>query len=494
MLNKVFLIFISFFSLASQAFSLVLEAQVEGDRDSNFIDAQFRLWVPDHLPLTNSPAPETVLCYISGSGMNALGLADDAQWQTLASRLNAYFLTIHFRDTSSGKSWHLAEVGTGQALIDALKTFSKKAGIPELETMPLALVGLSTGGQYAYHWACWKPEQVRCFITFKGGHHQERYQPQVLKVPALWVTGSEDMEFRQKNIQTVFKIHQAAGAPWILVVEPKMGHASDKVSSLIESYLRSVLKNNGDGDLEKKNSFGSVLDDFLKGTDSPLLKPLPMNAKPLPDYATINVASLDFGECPSGAKPKPLEIILEQKLGAPSWNRVVLADQDQCWEVLSSTQEVGKATFSLRFKPRLEPVLGLTKTEARFRFYKGEKQHLGGINLPATVRVTGDVVVTPLSLYFGSLSGQEKLKKNLTIKSKGNHPIKWKTALSRMPAYLQVKVLKQTNEALILSCELDPAQARLVSENGNLGDPLELCVFSNQQWMIKVPLIFSVSP
>jgi len=494
------------------AFS-VLESQIEGHSTDNFHDAQFRLWTPQTTSTpTQNPEPKTpnsILCFISGSGMNALGLADDPGWQKLATNLNAHLLMAHFRDSGSRKAWHQAEAGSGQALLDALKDLSLQSRSPGLAKLPIFFVGLSTGGQYAYHWASWKPEQTGCFITLKGGMHREVLQPQILGIPSLWVTADGDMAFRQKNIKTVFARHKEAGAHWTLAVEPKAGHESENASRLIQPYLFMVNKT---ADIQKRETFRQVStatlrddvrsgrdarapseDDFLKllrdfeeGKSLEAWPQLAMNSKALPEYANVSPASLDFGTCESGQGSASMEIQVSAHEKSPGWDRVELADPDKLWEVVEAKGSSSPKMFRMNLKPLPELPLGLFKTSARFRFYQGKTLLLGGMNVPALVRISGDVEAKPRSLYLGVLSNSQSVVKELTLKSRSGRTPVWMGAVSELPKEIQIKPLTSADGSLVLKCIFLP-ELPMESASGIL----RLKFKTDREWVIQIPYMGS---
>jgi len=178
----------------------VYEWQIEGGPEDNFNEAQFRLWMPQRDPV------EGILVVVLGGNMFALHLADDVGWQNLAKELNYGLLALNFTDASNGKTWSTVEGGSGKASNEGLSKLSAMAHSEELSQVPMALVGLSTGGQFAYHFALWKPARVSTFITMKGGFHRLPLTGDNLSMPGLIIRGSNDLDYRKANLNEIHRI------------------------------------------------------------------------------------------------------------------------------------------------------------------------------------------------------------------------------------------------------------------------------------------------
>src|SRR5262249_47948701 len=115
--------------------------------------------------------------------------------------------------------------GTGQALLNALKTFAARSKHPELAEAPLLLWGMSAGGQFNYEFVPWKPERVIAFVVNKGGIYYTALTSQAARnVPGMLFVGGKDMEFRTNTITGLFAVNRRAGALWALADEPSVGH------------------------------------------------------------------------------------------------------------------------------------------------------------------------------------------------------------------------------------------------------------------------------
>ena len=132
--------------------------------------------------------------------------------------------------------------GSGQALLDALKTFSRRTGRAELASAPVFLWGMSAGGQFNYEFVAWKPDRVAGFVVNKGGaYYSDVLAPEARDVPGLFFVGGKDLAFRQDAIRRLFRINRQAGANWTLIEEPTVGHEIGRSAEIAREFFASIL-------------------------------------------------------------------------------------------------------------------------------------------------------------------------------------------------------------------------------------------------------------
>jgi dienelactone hydrolase len=135
-----------------------------------------------------------------------------------------------------------ASKGSGQALLDALAAFAARSGRTEVATAPMALWGMSAGGQFNYEFAAWKPERVIAFVVNKGGIYYSALVPRAAReVPALLFVGDTDLAFRTSAIAGLFAMNRRAGALWALVTEPGTAHAVGRSRDLGAMFFADVM-------------------------------------------------------------------------------------------------------------------------------------------------------------------------------------------------------------------------------------------------------------
>ncbi len=116
---------------------------------SNYDKAEFRLWYP------NAPKGlRAVVVLVPGSNGDGRAQVDDQVWQAFATKHQLALVGVRLTDKPHDQSFieHYVNVsqGSGQAFLDALTAFARKAQHPELATAPLLLWGMSAGGEFNY--------------------------------------------------------------------------------------------------------------------------------------------------------------------------------------------------------------------------------------------------------------------------------------------------------------------------------------------------------
>lgn len=208
---------------------------------ANFDKAEFRLWVPPSMPKVRA-----VLVLVPGSNGDGRPMAEDAFWQTFATKHGLAIMACRFTDTPHDQSFLEDYVqvsnGSGQALLDALTALAGASKHPEIAAAPLLMWGMSAGGQVDYEFAAWKPERVIAFVVNKGGVYYSALVPRAARnVPALLFVGEKDLDFRINTIQGLFAVNRRGGALWAYVVEPDTAHAVGRSRDLGAMFFEDVL-------------------------------------------------------------------------------------------------------------------------------------------------------------------------------------------------------------------------------------------------------------
>jgi poly(3-hydroxybutyrate) depolymerase len=208
---------------------------------ANYDKAEFRLWVPPGLARARA-----VLVLVPGSNGDGRPMAEDAFWQSFATKQRLAIVACRFTDKPHEQSFLEDYVamsgGSGQALIDAVSSLARKSNHPEIATAPFLMWGMSAGGQVDYEFAAWKPERVIAFVVNKGGVYYSALVPRAARsVPALLFVGEKDLAFRINTIAGLFAVNRRAGALWAYVVEPDTAHAVGRSRGLGAMFFEDVL-------------------------------------------------------------------------------------------------------------------------------------------------------------------------------------------------------------------------------------------------------------
>jgi hypothetical protein len=223
----------------------------------NYDQAHFRLWFPD-----DPGTLRGVLIAASGSNLDSRPWITQDTWPEIAKRRNidarpsiwqdiatrhglallGLHLTDHPHDQMFIEEYCDVRRGSGQALLDALTKLAHQSDHPELADAPLALWGISAGGQYGYEFACWRPELTITFTLNKGGVYYTALAPRATRqIPALLYIGLEDSPFRTDIVKGIHSMNRRADALWALTPEPGAGHAVARSLELSELYLDEVI-------------------------------------------------------------------------------------------------------------------------------------------------------------------------------------------------------------------------------------------------------------
>ena len=224
----------------------------------------------------------------------------------------------------------LVDKGSGDAILEAIKTLANQVGRPDLAEAPLVIYGRELmGSAFAYNMAQWKPERVACALAMKGGAFFSIEPTEAsVKVPLLILKGEYDDSWRQWELEPteddqggrIDPPHEAANRfrstvamrpNWTLTVEPRgTSDFSPMTEMLGRSFIDAVIAQRFGGgtfadmhpdiaylgNLEEKSvknmpddlielgpeqtwlpdqKFGSVWRQFLEGTLEPPPPPRP---------------------------------------------------------------------------------------------------------------------------------------------------------------------------------------------------------------------------
>jgi dienelactone hydrolase len=209
---------------------------------ANFDKADFRLWLPENVGPVRALA-----ILVPGSNGDGRAQVDDPFWQEFAVAHHIGLVGVHLTDKPHDQMFieHYVDVskGSGQALVDALASFAKKANHPEIATAPVLLWGMSAGGEFNYEFAAWKPERVVAFVVNKGNVYYTALAPDAARrVPGVLFTGEKDLAFRVDAIAGLFAINRRAGALWAYAQEPGVGHEVAHSREFAAVFFDEMLK------------------------------------------------------------------------------------------------------------------------------------------------------------------------------------------------------------------------------------------------------------
>ena len=201
--------------------------------------AMFHLWLPDQAGPVRG-----VAVVLDGINVDGRHLAGRAQWQNFARDHSLALVACYFKtdDLSTGLTYSQAEYGSGRALLAGLAALGKASGHPEMETVPLFLLGFSAGGQFSYSFACFCPERTAAFVSNKGGIYLTPATDAARAIPGLFIMGEKDTASRRSAIREVFTKNRKLGACWFMAAEPKYGHNTATANDLALPFFEAVMR------------------------------------------------------------------------------------------------------------------------------------------------------------------------------------------------------------------------------------------------------------
>jgi dienelactone hydrolase len=225
-------------ALAARA-EVTFDVEIPRRSRETFDLAMFHLWLPDHAGPVRG-----VAVVLDGFNVDGRHLAGRAQWQNFARDHSLALVACYFKtdDLSTGLTYSQAEYGSGRALLAGLAALGKVSGHPEMESVPLFLLGFSAGGQFSYSFACFCPERTAAFVSNKGGVYLTPATDAARAIPGLFIMGEKDTASRRSAIREVFAKNRTLGACWFMAVEPKYGHNTANANDLALPFFEAVMR------------------------------------------------------------------------------------------------------------------------------------------------------------------------------------------------------------------------------------------------------------
>ncbi len=222
-------------SRAEATFDVTIPRQAR----ETFDEASFHLWLPD-----NAGPVRGVAVVLDGINVDGRHLAGRKQWQDFAQKNSLALVACYFRtdDLSIGITYSQAEFGSGRALLAGLTGLGKASGHPEMDTVPLFLLGFSAGGQFSYSFANFCPERTAAFVSNKGGIYQTPATEAARAIPGLFIMGEKDTASRRSAIRKIFSDNRQLGANWFMAVEPKYAHNTANANDLALPFFEAVMR------------------------------------------------------------------------------------------------------------------------------------------------------------------------------------------------------------------------------------------------------------
>lgn len=406
----------------------ILEYQEEPRANDNFLEARFRYAVPHGIK-----RPKALLVLLQGTDSDARPLAEDAFWLRAAGELEAGLVACFFR--GEGKAYEDPSQGSGEVLLRAIAHFGEESGT-RLEKLPLLMWGHSAGGQFACHFACWKPERTAAFVLIKAGPYACEPDARVAGVAGLFVAGERDTPGRIRSIVQGYEKGRALEAPWAFLLEKQSGHELGKTNEVALPFLQEALDRKTSSDWQAcQVEQGSLGEEVSRPSAEPALAMFP-GLESARNWARLHrpaalgeLASLadpPSTESPVQVEPRQIQLdasgdkCVEQKLVArfPTEGLTVKAvtARPACFQVREGEASGGEGkVFNLNFDPRELP-WGPVRGELRI-FTSDGKSVQEPVEVPLYAEVQGPLAASPKSLYFGVVKRGEAVERSLVLQA-----------------------------------------------------------------------------
>lgn len=443
------------------------DAQVDPAGHRNYSLALFRLW----LSASDRPV-KGILAVLPGSDADGTGLAEDPQWQSVAAKWNFALLGITFTTWSAETPYYQAEKGSGEALLEALNQLAVESSRPELKKVPIAMLGHSQGGQFAFHFACWRPDRVIAFAAIKGGYYDPVPTQASRGVPGLLMSGEKDSEFRPKNIRRLFEANQAPSSRWCFAQEPGVGHEVGRCPDLIVPFFNAIISkrtrpcigdpkdasfvsnaNQAQGAWLPNEEVAKTWAEFMKGRISSESLKLQIPGTPPANVAQVSSTSSQVTKIDDDEEGAPTEFHIRPVSNGLSWDSVrALSLRSRC--KVSIVKRDGDFLLSVQPNVAGQPLGRLTDSVA-LRFSQEGSPVLGGEELNLIFMHTSkSLSLSANNFYLGTHS--ETCEKELRITAKEGKSINvLKTALVSGSA-ASLEIVQEDRSSILLKGKFQP--------------------------------------
>jgi hypothetical protein len=223
------LTFIKIFLLINLSMATIFEFSDLPLENELFDTADFTIYISDDIDTIKG-----IYMYMHGFGGDSRSVVYDEYMIELSDSANFALMGVRL------DNMHM-DSGIGNSLLDAKHSFAEQSNHPELVYSPFFFEGYSWGGQWSYHYAKWRPNDVLAFITMKGGYHDTTYAGNAINIPAYLFIGENDLDYRIENLTNIFLNHRQDGALWALAMERGTGHSQVQDRILIDRFFFDII-------------------------------------------------------------------------------------------------------------------------------------------------------------------------------------------------------------------------------------------------------------
>jgi pimeloyl-ACP methyl ester carboxylesterase len=450
------------------------DVTVSPGENDNFYEADARCWIPLGVDIVKG-----VLVLLRGTDRDGRYMATQPEWQDFAQREHLALLGCYFR--GDGDPYDEASGGSGQALLSMIEQAARVSGHPELNHVPLVLIGHSAGAMFSYNFARWMPKRVAGFVLVKTGPIEPAGDSRVTRVPALFIVGQLDSG-RIPMAAKVYLWQRSMKGHWAFAVEPGADHGwTAQDSALARAYLNGVLV---DGSVESnswqcldlrspesketKDNSSSAESVWLPDADSVAAwQRFTMGASvrklasrpaldPHEDAASISPGSVDLGVVDTSSTGSAV--------GDYSCEVTMTGSGGIYWSFISTDPRLQVNAEKLAIN-RYRIAIELRAAGMGTGYYRGVIRVIPAGNaaevqecaLPVDAQIQSSIFAIPSSLYLGVLSRGQIVERTIRISSRnGNRPPESLGITSSKPQFASAQV---SNAHGSITCRFDGTNA-----------------------------------
>lgn len=198
--------------------------------------AEFKWWAsPDEKQLRG------VLVVIPGHNGDARNAVDDSDWRSLAE--TEHFAIVGCRLFQTNADYQNESQGkVGAVMNKAISALAAANGHPYLKDPPIALWGMSAGGNTALCYATFYFKRVVAVADIKGTSGPGEYNPEKGNIPWLVNVGKTDKADWVSYSLSCYQKGKTHNALWTLALHPTDGHTERGTKPLVVAFLTAAIE------------------------------------------------------------------------------------------------------------------------------------------------------------------------------------------------------------------------------------------------------------
>lgn len=356
-----------------------LEFQIDGGLEDNFRYLAAQCWLPKTENIRG------ILCVVlHPDGSNGRTIVRDREWRELAHAYDAALMAVSIVPSNDmTKTWFDASKGSGSGLLKAVSKIAQKSRRPDLETAPLLVVGVCAAGQFSYEFTAFRPDRTMGFVTIGGAKHRVEIAASAAKIPSLLIITPDRGIDATANLEALSTLGQLYRAPWHRGSGLISVYDSGGVDQMVTSFVRELLAKQASNRNLCWNRQVFPAEHGLellaqRTTPSFLGKPLPI------------VASANSTQTPNGTQRISIRVRSNQK---SAFDNLYVPEHIPC---LTTTSRIAKDEWQIDLKVDSDHLPnGTFQFEVPVRFSKSGKSLLGGLQVPVSGTISGDIYSRP---------------------------------------------------------------------------------------------------